>query len=197
MSGAPARAAAEPAAVSPLRGRKVALCVTGSIAAYKACFLVRLFAKAGAEVSVAMTPAACKFVAPLTFFTLSRRPVAVDQFEQPRDWVPGHVALADWCDVFVVAPCTADFAAKMALGLADDVASAAALACRRPFVVAPAMNEGMWENPAVRANVKTLRDRGAAVVGPGGGDLACGASGRGRMAPPEEIFAAVERAVAG
>ena len=196
---------------SPLAGRKVVLGVTGSIAAYKACELTRLFAKAGAEVAVVMTRSACEFVAPLTFRTLSRRTVALDSFENPSTWVPGHVSLADWCDLMVVAPCTANVAAKMACGLADDLLTSLALACRRPklvapamsfsvislklMVVAPAMNDGMWENPATQENLATLRRRGIAVMEPGVGELACGTDGRGRMPEPAEVFSAAERLV--
>ncbi len=179
-------------AKSPLAGKKIALGVTGSIAAYKACELVRLYVKAGAEVSVTMTKGAQQFVAPLTFRTLSRRSVATDLFEDPATWVPGHVSLADWCDALVVAPCTANVAAKMAHGIADDSLSALALACRKPKLVAPAMNEGMLENPATRDNLATLRKRGVAVMDCGEGELACGTEGRGRMPEPAEVFAATE-----
>ena len=177
---------------SPLAGRKIALGVTGSIAAYKACELVRLYVKAGAEVAVVMTRGAQQFVAPLTFRTLSRRSVATDLFENPATWVPGHVSLADWCDALVVAPCTANVAAKMAHGIADDSLSALALACRKPKLVAPAMNEGMLDNPATRDNLATLRSRGVAVMDCGEGELACGTEGRGRMPEPSEVLAATE-----
>ena len=177
---------------SPLAGKKIALGVTGSIAAYKACELVRLYVKAGAEVAVVMTRGAQQFVAPLTFRTLSRRSVATDLFENPATWVPGHVSLADWCDALVVAPCTANVAAKMAHGIADDSLSALALACRKPKLVAPAMNEGMLDNPATRDNLATLRARGIAVMDCGEGELACGVEGRGRMPEPAEVLAATE-----
>ena len=177
---------------SPLAGKKVVLGVTGSIAAYKACELTRLFVKAGAEVAVVMTKSACEFVAPLTFRTLSRRSVTTDLFENPATWVPGHVSLADWCDALVVAPCTANVAAKMAHGIADDSLSALALACRGPKLVAPAMNEGMLDNPATRDNLATLRSRGVAVMDCGEGELACGTEGRGRMPEPSEVLAATE-----
>ena len=177
---------------SPLAGKKIALGVTGSIAAYKACELVRLYVKAGAEVAVVMTKGAQQFVTPLTFRTLSRRSVATDLFENPATWVPGHVSLADWCDALVVAPCTANVLAKIAHGLADDSLSALALACRRPKLVAPAMNEGMLDNPATRDNLATLRARGIAVMDCGEGELACGVEGRGRMPEPAEVLAATE-----
>ncbi len=177
---------------SPLAGKRIALGVTGSIACYKACELVRLYVKAGAEVAVVMTKGAQQFVTPLTFRTLSRRSVTADLFENPATWVPGHISLADWCDALVVAPCTANVAAKMAHGIADDSLSALALACRRPKLVAPAMNEGMLDNPATRENLATLRRRGIAVMDCGEGELACGTEGRGRMPEPAEVLAATE-----
>ena len=178
------------AAAAALAGRKIALGVTGSIAAYKACELVRLFVKAGAEVSVVMTAGAQQFVTPLTFRTLSRRSVATGLFDNPETWVPGHVSLAVWCDALVVAPCTANVAAKLACGIADDILSSIALACRKPVLLAPAMNEGMLDAPATRANFATLRARGVEVMDCGEGDLACGVEGRGRMPEPEEVFLA-------
>ena len=177
---------------SPLAGKRIALGVTGSIACYKACELVRLYVKAGAEVAVVMTKGAQQFVTPLTFRTLSRRSVTTDLFENPATWVPGHISTADWCDALVVAPCTANVAAKMACGIADDSLSALALACRRPKLVAPAMNEGMLDNPATRDNLATLRSRGVAVMDCGEGELACGTEGRGRMPEPSEVLAATE-----
>ena len=177
---------------SPLAGKRIALGVTGSIACYKACELVRLYVKAGAEVAVVMTKGAQQFVTPLTFRTLSRRSVTTDLFENPATWVPGHISLADWCDALVVAPCTANVAAKMAHGIADDSLSALALACRGPKLVAPAMNEGMLDNPATRENLATLRRRGIAVMDCGEGELACGTEGRGRMPEPAEVLAATE-----
>ena len=178
-------------AAAALAGRKIALGVTGSIAAYKACELVRLFVKAGAEVSVIMTAGAQQFVTPLTFRTLSRRSVATGLFENPETWVPGHVSLALWCDALVIAPCTANVAAKLACGIADDILSSIALACRKPILLAPAMNEGMLDAPATRANFATLRARGVAVMDCGEGELACGVEGRGRMPEPPAVFRAV------
>jgi phosphopantothenoylcysteine synthetase/decarboxylase len=175
---------------------EIVLGVTGSIAAYKAAELVRLMVKTGWNVSVMMTAGATRFVTPLTFRTLSRRPVAVDQFEQPEEWIPGHVSLADRADALVIAPCTANVLAKLALGLSDDILTATALACPAPLVLAPAMNDGMWEHPATQANLKTLQDRGAIVVAVEAGDLACGREGRGRMAEPATILEAVATAIA-
>lgn len=180
------------------RAPRILLGVTGSIAAYKACELARLIVKRipGARLRVAMTAAAREFVAPLTFQTLSRNPVAADQFAPPAAWEPEHVALAD-SDVAVVAPCTANMIAKMANGIADDLLSSVLLATKAPVVVAPAMNDGMWTHPATRRNVALLRERGTAVISPGEGELACGSSGPGRLAEVEKIFAAVAAALGG
>ena len=173
-----------------MSGRRVLLGVTGSIAAYKAAELVRLLVKAGDEVTVVMTPAACRFVQPLTFQTLSRNRVYVDQFAPPAEWKPEHVALADAADLVVVAPATANTLAKMRHGIADNLLTSLLLATRAPVFVAPAMNDGMWENAATRENVAALAGRGVRVVAPGDGELACGTSGRGRMASPQTILEA-------
>ena len=167
---------------------KVVLGVTGSIAAYKACELVRLLVKRGDEVHVVMTEHARAFVTPLTFQTLSRNPVECNLFEDPQDWKPEHISLAAAADLVVVAPATANILAKMAHGIADDLLSSTLLATKAPVVVAPAMNDGMWTNPATQANVAALVARGVRVVQPGTGELACGTSGTGRMAEPSEIL---------
>ena len=169
---------------------RITLGITGSIAAYKACELVRGFVKAGDEVRVVMTAAATKFVTPLTFQTLSRNPVGVDQFAAPSQWRPEHVAIADSVDLAIVAPATANTLAKMRYGLADNLLTATLLATRAPVVVAPAMNTGMWESAVTQENLAALRARGVTVVEPGDGELACGVKGKGRMMEPEAIFAA-------
>ena len=171
--------------------RTVVLGVTGSIAAYKACELVRLFVKNGDDVHVIMTDHAKEFVTPLSFGTLSRNPVANEMFAGTTGWKPGHISLAEAADLLVVAPATANILAKMAHGIADDLLSSVALATRAPVVVAPAMNTGMWLNPATRSNVELLAARGVTFVTPMEGELACGTSGPGRMAEPEAIFEAV------
>ena len=171
--------------------RTIVLGVTGSIAAYKACELVRLFVKNGDDVHVIMTDHAKEFVTPLTFRTLSRNPVENAMFADPLEWKPGHISLADAADVLVVAPATANIIAKMANGIADDLLSGVALATKAPIVVAPAMNTGMWENAATQANIETLKKRGVRFVEVGDGELACGTSGPGRMAEPRAIFEAV------
>ncbi len=170
--------------------RKVVIGVTGSIAAYKACELVRLLVKHGDDVHVVMTDHAKEFVTPLTFRTLSRNPVQNQMFSEPLDWKPEHIGLAESADLVVIAPATANILAKMAHGLADDLLSSVALATRAPILVAPAMNTGMWLNPATQANLMVLRERGVRIVQPGDGDLACGTEGVGRMAEPHEIFEA-------
>ncbi len=170
---------------------EIVLGVTGSIAAYKAAELARLMVKSGWDVSVVMTRGAIRFVAPLTFQTLSRRPVTVDMFSEPEEWVPGHISLADRAAVLVVAPCTANVIAKLAHGLADDMLTATALACPAPLLVAPAMNCRMWEHQATQENLALLRKHGATILDVGTGDLACGCEGQGRMAEPEEIHKAI------
>lgn len=173
--------------------KKILLGVTGSIAAYKAAELVRLFVRNGDEVRVVMTEAATKLVAPLTFQTLSRYPVSIDAFAQPYDWKPGHISLAEWADLAVVAPATANTLAKMRQGIADNLLTSLLLATRAKIFVAPAMNEGMWLNPATQENISVLRSRGVMVVNPADGDLACGVKGTGRMAEPQVIFDEVNR----
>lgn len=179
-----------------LAGKCVVLGVTGGIAAYKACELTSRLRKAGAQVYVIMTKNACQFVAPLTFETLSNHPVATDTFARPETWEVEHVALAKRADVFVIAPATANILAKMACGLADDMLSTTVLATRAPVLVAPAMNTGMWDNPATQENVERLQQRGVHFIGPEGGFLACGDTGAGRMSEPKDIFDAIEKLLA-
>lgn len=174
---------------------EIVLGVTGSIAAYKAAELTRTMVKAGHTVSVIMTRAATKFVTPLTFRTLSRRPVAIGIFDPVAEWDPRHISLARRADVLVVAPCSADMIAKLANGFADDELSATALACRAPLVLAPAMNDAMFAHPATKANLATLKARGAIIVEPDVGELACGSEGRGRLAPLDDIVEAIEIAL--
>ena len=169
----------------------VVLGVTGGIAVYKACELLRLLQKRGIDVFVVMTQNACRFVAPLTFETLSCHPVAVDTFDRPQTWEVEHIALAKRADLFLIAPATANIMGKMACGIADDMLSTTVMATRAPVLVAPAMNTGMWENAAVQQNVKTLRARGVEIVAPVSGHLACGDSGAGKL---EDVEVIAERA---
>ncbi len=169
----------------------VVLGVTGGIAVYKACELLRLLQKRGIDVFVVMTQNACRFVAPLTFETLSGHPVAVDTFDRPQTWEVEHIALAKRADLFLIAPATANIMGKMACGIADDMLSTTVMATRAPVLVAPAMNTGMWENAAVQQNVKTLRARGVEIVAPVSGHLACGDNGAGKL---EDVAMIAERA---
>lgn len=160
--------------------------VTGCIAAYKSCEIVRGLQKAGCRVKVVMTEHATHFVDPLTFRSLTHEPVAVGLFDDPSDPIH-HISLAEEADVFVIAPCTANVAAKIAHGIADDLLTTTALACTAPLVLAPAMNVHMYEAQATQENFATLRRRGARFIEAGEGYLACGDVGRGRLADVEVI----------
>lgn len=173
----------------------ILLGITGSIAAYKSAELVRLMKKRDWLVFVIMTRAATRFVGELTFQTLSQNQVLVDEFERKEAWDPAHVALADLANVLVIAPCTANVIAKLAHGLADDALTSTALACRAPLVIAPAMNENMWLHPATQANIRIIKSRGALIVDPARGQLACGWEGEGRLALLDEIMAAIKKAL--
>jgi phosphopantothenoylcysteine synthetase/decarboxylase len=173
--------------------RTIILGVTGSIAAYKAAEIASLLRKSGHDVHAVMTRAAADFITPLTLATLTRNPVLSDLSEEKEGgWKPGHIELADRADLLLVAPASADTIARLAHGLADDALGAVALATRAPLLIAPAMNGKMWEHPATRANVETLKGRGARFVGPAEGMLACGYEGTGRLAEVAEIVARVE-----
>ncbi|KAA0254265.1 MAG: bifunctional phosphopantothenoylcysteine decarboxylase/phosphopantothenate--cysteine ligase CoaBC [Acidobacteria bacterium] len=180
----------EPSDRSGSRPPRVVLGVTGGIAAYKSAEVVRRLVERGAEVTVMMTAAAQRFLTPLTLSVLSRRPVVADLWDAASGAVD-HVELARRTDVLAVAPATADSLAKMARGVADDVLSTYALAHRRAVVVAPAMNTFMWAHEATVENLAILRARGASVVEPEAGDLACGDVGPGRLASPERVADAV------
>jgi phosphopantothenoylcysteine decarboxylase/phosphopantothenate--cysteine ligase len=181
---------------TPLRGARVLLGVTGSIAAYKAVELLRLLTKRGAEVQAVMTDAATKFVAPLTFETLTRQPVLLDMWSLAYGHRIGHIEATQRADLLVVAPATARTIARLALGLADDFLSCIYLASRCPIVVAPAMDCDMFAHPALQENLRRLRDRGVRIVEPDTGPLASGLVGRGRLAEPPEILAAIEALLA-
>jgi len=177
-----------------LHGRRVLLCVGGGIAAYKACELARLLVKAGAQVRCAMTASAQRFVSALTFQALTGREVATDLFSAEQELAAGHIALADWAQLAVIAPATANLIARLRMGQADDAACAALLAIEPArWLLAPAMNEKMWASPAVQENLAVLRERGARVVGPGVGEMAERSHvGPGRLAEPAEIVAALD-----
>ena len=178
-----------------LRGRFVVLAVTGSIAVYKVIELARRMTQAGATVQVVMTPGATQFVQPLTFQALTYRPVEVEMFGTFDDRAAGHVAMGQQADVVVIAPATAHTLARLANGFADDLIGTTVLASHAPLVIAPAMETHMWSNPATRANVDVLRERGAVIVEPESGELASGVLGQGRLASLQSIEDAIEDAL--
>lgn len=164
------------------RGAKtVVLGVTGSIAAYKSAELASLLVKQGHQVFVVMTNDATEFIAPLTLQTLSKNPVTTSFFDEKENWRPGHIELADQASLVLIAPATANIIAELAHGLASHPLAAIALATRAPILVAPAMNGKMWEHPATKQNVETLKSRGVEFIGPEEGMLACGYEGLGRL----------------
>ncbi len=179
-----------------LKGKKIVLGVTGSIAAYKSCEITRELMRRGAEVQVVMTKNAERFITPLTLQTLSGRKALSDPFDLEWESEIGHIALADSADAVVVAPATASFTGKMASAIADTLLGAVILATGAPVIVCPAMNVNMYGNPLVRDNLKKLADAGMAIVGPAEGDLACGWEGRGRLSGTDDIIAEIEKAVA-
>jgi len=179
-----------------LAGKELILGVTGSIAAYKAVYLLRELTRLGAGVTVVTTAHAEQFVGPLTFRTLSGRPVLSDLFDPQSPDAVEHVALAERAQAMVVAPATANLLAKAAHGLADDFLSTLLLAARCPLLIAPAMDVAMWEHPAVVANVRTLRERGVTVLEPDAGALASGLAGRGRLPEVDAVIEALERLLA-
>ncbi len=171
----------------------ILLCVTGSIAAYKAATLCRLFKVAGCEVKVIMTPLAKQFITPLTMATLSKNPILVEFFNPENGEWNSHVSLGEWADYMVIAPATANTMAKMAYGIADNLLLTTYLSARCEVVVAPAMDLDMYAHAATQQNIETLKTRGVHVVEPASGELASGLVGKGRMAEPEEIFQFVEK----
>ena len=176
-----------------LQGKKILLCVTGGIAAYKTVEVVSRLRKAGAEVRVVMTREATEFVTELTFREISENPVTVDMWAPVQHWNVAHISLAEWTDAALVAPATANIMAKAALGVADDMLTTTLLAVTAPVFFAPAMNSNMYAHPATQKNIHILMERGAHIIPPGTGKLACGAEGSGRLAEPEDIVAALER----
>jgi len=171
-----------------LAGKVVVLGVSGSIAAYKAADLTSELRKAGAEVFVAMTESATRFITPLTLGTVSRNPVAVSLWEEGHGWQPGHIELADQADLFLVAPATANQLANFAQGQCADLLASIYLATQAPVMIAPAMNGKMYQHPATQRNLKILRDRGVQFTDPVVGELACGYEGMGKLAPVGKII---------
>ena len=171
-----------------LKGRRILLGVTGSIAAYKAALLVRGLVKEGADVQVVITPLAKQFITPLTMATLSRHPILVEFFDPENGAWNSHVSLGEWADLYLIAPATANTLAKMTYGIADNLLLTSYLSARCPVAVAPAMDLDMFAHPATQENLARLRERGVAIIEPGSGELASGLSGKGRMAEPEAII---------
>ena len=169
-----------------LEGKNILLGITGGIAAYKICSLIRLYKKAKANVRVVVTPNALKFVTKLTLQTLSNNDVYVEQFDID-EYKPEHIALTE-ADIFVIAPATANTIGKIANGICDNLLTTTACAFNKPFLIAPAMNNNMWENPFVQENIKKLEQNGFNIIYPSEGFLACGTNAVGRMREPEEIF---------
>ncbi len=174
-----------------LKEKTVVLGITGGISAYRACDIVRLMIQDGATVHVVMTKAALEFITPLTLQTLSQNMVVTDLFDLITESRIGHISLAQGADLLLVSPATANIIGKFANGIADDMLSTLYLATEAPTVMAPAMNEKMFENIVVQDNIRKLRDRGVFIVDPAWGDLACGDTGWGRLAPVEQIVEAV------
>jgi phosphopantothenoylcysteine decarboxylase/phosphopantothenate--cysteine ligase len=176
-----------------LGGRRILLGISGGIAAYKSAELVRGLRRAGAEVRVVMTRAAGEFVTPMTLQALSGNPVRQALFDPAHEAAMGHIELARWAELVLVAPASADFIARLAAGMADDLLATLCLATTAPLLLAPAMNRQMWQAAATRANVATLQQRGVELLGPAEGEQACGEVGAGRMLEPDELVAACHR----
>lgn len=189
----------DPARLRPhFDGRRLLIGVSGGIAAYKACTVVSRLAQAGATVTVLMTDAATKFVTPLTFQALSGRPVYTSQWQHSEAHDPQHIALADRCDAALIAPCTMDLMAKLATGRTDDVIALVLSAIDRtktPVLLAPAMNDAMWNQPSTKRNAEQLERDGFTLVGPGTGWQACRHVGTGRMVEPEDLIEALKQAI--
>ena len=173
--------------MSTLNAKRVILIVTGGIAAYKAPDVVRRLREAGAEVRVVMTPAATKFITPLTLQVVSGFEVRTQLFDSAAEAAMGHIELARWADAVVIAPASADFLARLRFGRADELASALCLATEAPVLAAPAMNQQMWQHPATAENLAQLAARGVVLAGPAEGDQACGEVGPGRMLEAPDI----------
>ena len=170
-----------------LENKTILVGITGGIAAYKICSLIRMYKKARANVRVVLSPSALNFVTKLTLQTLSNNEVYVENFEI-EEYKPGHISLCDEADIFVIAPATANTISKIANGICDNLLLSTACAFKKPFLLAPAMNTGMWENDFVQENIKKLKSKGYHILDPESGFLACGTNGRGRMVEVEDIF---------
>ena len=180
-----------------MNGKHILLIVGGGIAAYKACELVRLIRKAGMSVRCVLTDGGAHFVTPMTLAALSEQPVHSSLWDLKDAVEMGHRQLSREADLVVVAPATADLLAKMAAGIADDLATTLLLATDKPVLACPAMNVRMWEHPATRRNVARLREDGIAILDPDEGEMACGEYGAGRLPEPEAILAAIGERLGG
>ncbi|MEM7008649.1 MAG: bifunctional phosphopantothenoylcysteine decarboxylase/phosphopantothenate--cysteine ligase CoaBC, partial [Thermodesulfobacteriota bacterium] len=179
--------------MSIIKEKNVIVGVTGGIAAYKSCELVRGLVKKSAGVQVVMTKNATEFITPLTLQTLSGNKVAINTFDLEWESEIGHITLADSADLMVVAPATASFIGKVANGIADSLLSTIILATKAPIILCPAMNVNMYENPAVQENLEKLKDRGFIIMEPGEGELACGWEGKGRLPDIDVILSEIEK----
>ena len=176
-----------------LENKTILLVISGGIAAYKSLELIRLIRKSGGRVRAILTKGGEQFVTPLTVSALCEEPVYTDLWSLKDESEMGHIRLSREADIIIIAPASADIMAKMAHGLANDLASTALLAADKQIMIAPAMNHMMWENAATQANIKTLQERGVQMVGPDEGDMACGEFGMGRMSEPADIYTAIEQ----
>ena len=177
-----------------LQGKHILLGITGGIAAYKICTLIRNFKKSGAEVKIIATPNALNFVTKLTLQNLSQSEVYVEEFDV-KNWKPEHISLSDWADIMLIAPATANTISKIAQGIADNLLTSVACAFSKKMLIAPAMNVNMWNNNAVQNNMKILQKRGIEILEPESGFLACGYMGKGRLCSLDKIYNAVEEAL--
>ncbi|UCG58761.1 MAG: bifunctional 4'-phosphopantothenoylcysteine decarboxylase/phosphopantothenoylcysteine synthetase, partial [Phycisphaerales bacterium] len=178
--------------------KNILLGVSGGIAAYKVVDLASKLTAAGANVRTVMTENACRLVGPKSFEAITGGPVFTSLWSTPDEYKSTHIALLDWADIVVVAPADANIIGKIANGICDDLLSTSLCACwAKPKLMAPAMNNNMWDNPAVQRNVKTVKEMGFELIGPVKGRLACGTDAMGRMAEPPDILEAIERIAAG
>ena len=183
---------------SNLGGTNILLGVSGGIAAYKAVDLASRLTAAGASVKTVMTESACEFVQPMSFEAVTRSAVYTSLWNTSEQYSSAHISMLEWADIVVVAPATADIIGKIANGICDDLLSTTVCACwAKPTLLAPAMNNNMWDNPAVRRNVEAVKGMGFQLTGPEQGRLACGVDGIGRMSQPQEILAAIEKMASG
>ena len=177
-----------------LNGKNILIGITGGIAAYKICDLIRRFKKNGANVKVTATPNALNFVTKLTLQNLSQNEIYVEEFDI-KEWKPEHISLADEADIMLIAPATANTISKISNGIADNLLTSIACAFSKKMIIAPAMNCNMWNNPAIKENIRVLKSRGAEILEPESGFLACGYTGKGRLCSVDKIYNSVVEAL--